>query len=562
VFVLVAPVLVYNFLGFEPPSAAGEELRDPARDVPASIARAGALTCALYAVPILAVVLVVPADRLTGLTGFIDALATVFTVYGSWAGPVALSAAVAFLWILVANGLTWVMASSRTQAAARLDGIGPPALGRVSARTGTPLAATLVAGLVATFTTAAAFAVAGDDNGRYFSAALTLSIALLALANLVVFPALVRLRRIQPDRPRPFRVPGGRAGAVAAAALATGWSAVALAGALWPGLGTGDPDAHLPDGFAGDRLGFTLAELVPLAAMLAAPSLLVRRGRGRSGGEAGGRAGVGQGGADEPGDLGDHGRVAQDPAVPEAGGGDQPGPGPGAGDGLAVRPAGLGVLAVVDQQQRGSRHGPGQVGDAEGRQRHADPALDPPDHAGAGPLAEAEAAGEGAGVGERVGHRGQEHGPADGQAAAHGVGGGGRAQGVGDHGRGRAVAGHHRGQRVGQLQDGAAARPGGAGIGAAVAEGVEGDHPVAGLGQGSGERVQLAAPAAPAVHQVDRRALAPCFPGHRAAADLDLERAARRDQAVAAAAGPRDGEPESFGPGRPRRGRDPLQDSE
>ena len=52
VFALVAPVLVYNFLGFELPSAAGEELRDPTRDVPASIVRAGVLTCALYAVPV------------------------------------------------------------------------------------------------------------------------------------------------------------------------------------------------------------------------------------------------------------------------------------------------------------------------------------------------------------------------------------------------------------------------------------------------------------------------------------------------------------------------------
>jgi len=119
--------------------------------------------------------------------------------------------------------------------------------------------------------------VAGDDDSRYFSAALTLSIALLALANLVVFPALVRLRRSQPDRARPFRVPGGPAGALAATALATGWSAVALAAALWPGLGTADPDVHLPDGFAGDRLGFILAELVPLTAVLVAPSLLVRR---------------------------------------------------------------------------------------------------------------------------------------------------------------------------------------------------------------------------------------------------------------------------------------------
>jgi hypothetical protein len=37
---------------------------------------------------VLAIVLVVPADRLTGLTGFIDALAAVFVVYGPWEGLV------------------------------------------------------------------------------------------------------------------------------------------------------------------------------------------------------------------------------------------------------------------------------------------------------------------------------------------------------------------------------------------------------------------------------------------------------------------------------------------
>ena len=278
VFALVAPVLVYNFLGFELPSTAGEELVDPARDVPASIVRAGVLTCVLYAVPVLAIVLVVPAERLTGLTGFVDALATVFVVYGRWAGLAGALAALGFCWILVANGLTWVMASSRTQAAASLDGIGPAALGRVSARTGTPLAATFTGGLVATATTLAAFAVAGDDNGRYFSVALAVSIALLALANLVVFPALVRLRRSHPGRPRAFRVPGGTAGALTASALATGWSGLALAATLWPGLGTGEPDVHLPDGFAGDRLAFTLAAILPLAAVLLGASLLARSG--------------------------------------------------------------------------------------------------------------------------------------------------------------------------------------------------------------------------------------------------------------------------------------------
>jgi amino acid transporter len=289
VFALVAPVLVYNFLGFELPSAAGEELVDPARDVPASIVRAGALTCAMYAVPVLAIVLVVPADRLTGLTGFIDALATVFTVYRPWEGLVGGMAALALLWIVVANGLAWVMASSRTQAAASLDGVGPGALGRVSARTGTPVAATLTSGVVATTTTLAAFALAGNDNSRYFSVALTLAIALLALGNLLVFPALLRLRRTHPDQPRAFRVPGGGAGALAATALATGWSAVALAAALWPGLGTPDPDVHLPDGFDGQRLTFTLAQLVPLALVVASAFLLARPGRERAAAAGGAR---------------------------------------------------------------------------------------------------------------------------------------------------------------------------------------------------------------------------------------------------------------------------------
>jgi hypothetical protein len=48
---------------------------------------------------------------------------------------------------------------------------------------------------------------------------LGLSISLLALANLLVFPAPVR--RSRPEATRPFRVPGGRAGAWLASGLAS-----------------------------------------------------------------------------------------------------------------------------------------------------------------------------------------------------------------------------------------------------------------------------------------------------------------------------------------------------
>ncbi len=279
VFILAAPVLVYNFIGVELPSTAAEEMRDPQRDIPAAIARAGALTAVLYCIPIVAIVLVLPADEITSLTGFIDALASVFVVYGPAAGALGGMAAAAFVWVLFTNGLTWLIGSSRTQVAASLDGAAPRSLGTISARTGTPVRATVVSGAISTLTAGAAFAVAGDSNAKYFSVVLTLSIALLALASLPVFPALVRLRASHPGVHRPFRVPGGRAGAWIASTLTTGWCALAFAAILWPGLGTVDADAYLPEGFAGDRLGFFLVELVPILAILLGAAVFAGLGR-------------------------------------------------------------------------------------------------------------------------------------------------------------------------------------------------------------------------------------------------------------------------------------------
>jgi hypothetical protein len=88
--------------------------------------------------------------------------------------------------------------------------------------------------------------------------------------------------RSLPRGPRaatPFRVPGGPAGAWIASGLATGWSALALLAVLWPGLATSTPDAHLPDGFAGNRAGFLLTELVPLTFMVTAALFLTHRRR-------------------------------------------------------------------------------------------------------------------------------------------------------------------------------------------------------------------------------------------------------------------------------------------
>ncbi len=278
---IVAPVLVYSFLGLELPSAAADEMKNPQADVPAAIARAGTIVTILYSVPILAILLVVPAAERTGLTGFIDAINTVFTVYGPAAGVMRALAGAAFVWVLLTNGQTWLIGSTRAQAVASADGAGPAVLGRIADRTGGPLRSTTLSGIGATVTALAAFAVAGNDNDTYFVLVLSMAIALLALSNLLVFPSLVRLRTSHSRLNRPYRVPGGATGAWLASGLATGWILLALVAVLWPGLGTASPDAHLPPGFAGNRLGYLVAQLIPLVLVGVTAVLFAHAGQRR-----------------------------------------------------------------------------------------------------------------------------------------------------------------------------------------------------------------------------------------------------------------------------------------
>jgi amino acid transporter len=282
VFIAIVPVLLYSFVGVELPSTAAEEMTDPRRDIPAAIGRAGIGQALMYGIPILAVLIVLPAGQITSLHGLIDAIGTVLTSYGGsvaadgtaaltgWGQLLGWVCAVVFIWVLMASGSAWIMGAGRAQAAACLDGAGPRVLGRISARSGVPVIMGLVSGGISLLAMAAYLTVAGRDNQKYFSAALVVSIALIVLAYLLIFPAFVALRLREPGLDRPFRVPGGARIAWLVAGLATGWSALVAVCLLWPGLGTADPDAALPLGFASQRGQFELLVLTPIAAVIAA----------------------------------------------------------------------------------------------------------------------------------------------------------------------------------------------------------------------------------------------------------------------------------------------------
>lgn len=287
-FIAVVPVLIFNYAGMEVPSAAAEEMTNPRRDVPFSILWSGTATILSYGIPILLILIVLPVKAVTGLTGFLDAVKAVFTVYGGHvtaAGSATLTggglvlgriAAVVFIFALASAGTTWIMGSDRTEAIAAIDGGGPRLLGRFSERFGTPAGMNIVSGLVATVLMIAAFQITGANSSRYFEAVLGLTISTTTISYMFIFPALVRLRYSRPEVDRPYRVPGGMAGAWICTVLPTFWAVVATVFLLWPGLGVnwfgagGNPNDSLAFvDFSHQRLQYELTQFVPLAVIVA-----------------------------------------------------------------------------------------------------------------------------------------------------------------------------------------------------------------------------------------------------------------------------------------------------
>jgi amino acid transporter len=282
-------VLFFNYVGFELPNAAGDEMKDPQKDVPFTVIRAAIGTFVLYGAPILAILLVLPASQITSLGGFIDAMKTVFTVYGghietakdgtvtatlTGAGKVLGDvAALGFIWALLSSGTTWIMGADRAQAVAGFDGAAPRWFGVFSRRWGTPIVVNLLSGVFSTIVMFMAFAFTSGDSGKYFTVVLSLAISTTTMAYVVVFPALVKLRYTHPHVPRPYRVPGGMAGAWIVSILTTGWAALATVALLYPGFGTAHPDESLPE-------AFETSQFVPLAVLLGLGVLFYWSGRG------------------------------------------------------------------------------------------------------------------------------------------------------------------------------------------------------------------------------------------------------------------------------------------
>ncbi len=229
------PILLFAYLGFESSNSAAGEMENPARDVPISIFRSCATAAACYLLPIFAILLVVPTEDITGIGGLLDAVGTVYSVYGGAADALLKLTAFVFVYILMSQGAAWMIISDRMQAMTAADGsFFGGFFGRFHPGLGTPVRVNLLSGVVSTTFMLVAMQVTGS-GADVFGVVLTISISTFLLSYLLVIPAAIRLRTLYPERDRPFRAPVSDAQFALLGWLAFAWVLLGSWVAVFPG---------------------------------------------------------------------------------------------------------------------------------------------------------------------------------------------------------------------------------------------------------------------------------------------------------------------------------------
>lgn len=188
-----AAIIFFAFYGFDAISTAGEEARNPGRDLPIGII--GSLViCTLIYVGVAAVA--VGSMPYTVYAHSAEPLALILRKLNSPGTAVMIGAAAIIALPTVI--LAFLYGQSRIFFVMARDGLLPPALGQVHARTGTPVRITLVTALIVMI-------LAGLVPLADIAA---LANAGTLLAFIAVPVCMLVLRRRAPNAPRLFRMPG------------------------------------------------------------------------------------------------------------------------------------------------------------------------------------------------------------------------------------------------------------------------------------------------------------------------------------------------------------------
>lgn len=200
-------VIIFNFLGFEVVCTYADNMRDPKRQIPQAIVTGGIVIAAIYLFSAFGIGAAIPTSEISVDSGLIDAVALMTgKTSGFFVGAVALL----FLVTLFGNMISWSMGVNSTAAYAAENHDMPAVFAKRWKKNDMPIGAALTSGVVATVICLLGVVIeAISPDSSLFWSFFALNLVMLLLSYVPVFPSFLKLRAVDPDTERPFRVPGG-----------------------------------------------------------------------------------------------------------------------------------------------------------------------------------------------------------------------------------------------------------------------------------------------------------------------------------------------------------------
>lgn len=253
--------IMLGFTGMELAGFFAREARDPGRTFPRALLVSGVVVVLVTLVGALAVATVLPAHDIRLVDGTMDFFETILDRLGL--GWLLVPIVVLVLVGVLSHISPWILGPARGLAAVADEGHLPERLGRQN-RHGVP-AGGLIVQAIAASAFCLIFLAMGAERSYWMLTALTMQVFVVMYA--LMFLSVLRLRRLQPARPRPFAVPWPR--------LTMGLGLVGCAVA-WI-LGFVPPDQL--KGLGGDRVALYYTFMVVAFVALVAPPLVISRSR-------------------------------------------------------------------------------------------------------------------------------------------------------------------------------------------------------------------------------------------------------------------------------------------
>lgn len=211
---------VFFYIGIEVTAAHVNDMKKPTRDYPLAMLIISIVMAVISIVGALVLAWLVPAKQMSLNAGIMQAFTVVFgTRNSSWIVPV-----VGVLIVVGAVGevIAWVLGPVRGLAVTARHGTLPPVLQKSNKR-GMPTGLLIAQAILVTFWGLVFLFWPGNVNSSFW-ALFALTTTVYIVMYFLMYAAVIRLRYTQPDTPRKFRIPGGKAGVW----ILAGWGVIGM----------------------------------------------------------------------------------------------------------------------------------------------------------------------------------------------------------------------------------------------------------------------------------------------------------------------------------------------